>query len=555
MNRLPRLALSLSALLASGGFSIEAARAGLEVTYNGYIYSLDSAYRGEPVIGDKDTAIKTSSWYNKVDLARGLSAATALQLGSYNWRGGELIAPYFYCYFESGAPNNALKSSFCQYMFNRDYNYSTTNCPNDVTRDLNEEMVLGYAYEASPRRPVPVALPIGAAGNVLGGSGNNVTSNLGSKLLPQFEGGTLSVSASAVNIADNFTVDSSSANRIDAVGNSATFSGVSSDAIGTTGQIAFGNSSANRATLLLSGQSTYSGSTYIDDNATLQIGVDNALPQRGLVALSGSGSLDLNGKNQAIGALDGNGFVSLGTGTLTIQGGAAQLSNSGAAISGTGGLTKSGDFTQVFSGAHTYSGPTQISGGSLILNGTSTSAMNVAVGATLGGSGAISANVVNSGTLSPGNSIGTLTIANGTYTQTTSGVLFLEVDGATSDLLKLTGSGSVTDLAGTVKISGNPTPGLVYTGIEGPTAYSGKSAANADTSSVVIASAYKFCREDDVCFRYLNGSPSVDKTKLQFGWAPSVAILRSGPAYSHGHGRANACSCVDQDRRNLDAWL
>ena len=113
----------------------------------------------------------------------------------------------------------------------------------------------------------------------------------------------------------------------------------------------------------------------------------------------------------------------------------------------------------------------------------------------------------------------------------------------------------MTDLAGTVKISGNPTPGLVYTGIDGPTAYSGKSAANADTSSVVIASAYKFCREDDACFRYLNGSPSVDKTKLQFGWAPSVAILRSGPAYSHGHGRANACSCVDQDRRNLDAWL
>jgi len=83
----------------------------------------------------------------------------------------------------------------------------------------------------------------------------------------------------------------------------------------------------------------------------------------------------------------------------------------------------------------------------------------------------------------------------------------------------------VTDLAGTVRITGVPTPGAIYTGISGPTAYAGSSTANADASQVVIAAGYQFCREDDPCFKKLNGQPSVDRTKLQFGW---VALDKDG---------------------------
>ena len=188
-------------------------------------------------------------------------------------------------------------------------------------------------------------------------------------------------------------------------------------------------------------------------------------------------------------------------------------------MSGTGSLMKNGSGNQILRGPLSYTGPTQVQAGKLIINGTSSSNTSIASGATLGGTGTISANVINSGRLAPGNSIGTLTIANGSYSQTSTGVLELEVNGTTSDLLQLTGTGLVTDLAGTVEISGTPTAGVVYTGIAGPTGYTGPSTANANTSHVVIASAYKFCRADDPCFSLLNGSPQPDPTRLQFGWA------------------------------------
>ena len=92
-------------------------------------------------------------------------------------------------------------------------------------------------------------------------------------------------------------------------------------------------------------------------------------------------------------------------------------------------------------------------------------------------------------------------------------------------------------MGGAVKISGTPTPGLVYTGIRGEVAYPGKAQANADVSSVVVASAYKFCRSSDPCFKNLNGSPSLDLKQLQFGWASLVAeppLCRCEPSLGRG---------------------
>jgi len=77
------------------------------------------------------------------------------------------------------------------------------------------------------------------------------------------------------------------------------------------------------------------------------------------------------------------------------------------------GLRKTGVGTMLISSTSTYSGATQVAAGALLVNGqlANTSGVTVDAGATLGGSGVISAPTTVSGTLSPGNSPGELTLA------------------------------------------------------------------------------------------------------------------------------------------------
>lgn len=110
-----------------------------------------------------------------------------------------------------------------------------------------------------------------------------------------------------------------------------------------------------------------------------------------------------------------------------------------AAISGAGGLNKIGSGTVTFSGTNTYDGATDIQAGKLLVNGSNngTGAVTVQSGAILGGSGSIAGAVTANagGTVSPGNSIGTLTVASATI----NGTLLSEYDA--------TGSGSADVLA------------------------------------------------------------------------------------------------------------
>ena len=100
------------------------------------------------------------------------------------------------------------------------------------------------------------------------------------------------------------------------------------------------------------------------------------------------------------------------------------------------------------SGNNTYGGTTTVSAGSLIVNGnqsTATGVLSVASGATLGGSGIIGGATTISGILAPGNSIGTLTVAND-VTWNSGGSWVFELGAAgpsilspgTSDLLAIT---------------------------------------------------------------------------------------------------------------------
>jgi autotransporter-associated beta strand protein len=115
--------------------------------------------------------------------------------------------------------------------------------------------------------------------------------------------------------------------------------------------------------------------------------------------------------------LTGTGGVIDTTGTTTLSG----------SISGTGQLWKVGSGEAILSGVNTYSGNTNVSAGTLTINGT-VSSPNVTVfnGGTLKGSGRINGNLTSFGTVSPGNSPGILTIT-GNYTE--NAVLDIEVGG------------------------------------------------------------------------------------------------------------------------------
>lgn len=106
----------------------------------------------------------------------------------------------------------------------------------------------------------------------------------------------------------------------------------------------------------------------------------------------------------------------------------------------------------IFTGDSTYTGPTTVdAGATFIVNGSIVSP--VTVDGTLGGSGTVGSVTVNSGgVLSPGNSIGTLTVA-GDASFAAGSTYLVEVSGTAADRTNVTGAAS---LSGTVLASFGP---------------------------------------------------------------------------------------------------
>lgn len=126
--------------------------------------------------------------------------------------------------------------------------------------------------------------------------------------------------------------------------------------------------------LTVSTANTYAGGTVVS-NGTLRIAQANAIPSVGAgnVGVHGSGVIDLNGFNNVINGLTGNGTVDVqtaGESTLTVGNNNASSSFSGTLTDtvGTLHLTKIGNGTLTLEGAHSYSGNTTINGGTLLVN-------------------------------------------------------------------------------------------------------------------------------------------------------------------------------------------
>ena len=123
-----------------------------------------------------------------------------------------------------------------------------------------------------------------------------------------------------------------------------------------------------------------------------------------IIANGGFGTTRLNSFNLA-------GTTQTFSGNLSGNGGYRRT----ASASGTGGTT-------VLTGNNTYTGPTDVNDGLLLVNGTiGTNIVTVSSTATLGGNGTVNGPVTiqSGGTLAVGNSIGTLTISNSLVFQIT----------------------------------------------------------------------------------------------------------------------------------------
>ena len=243
--------------------------------------------------------------------------------------------------------------------------------------------------------------------------------------------------------------------------------------------------------LTLSGANSYSGGTVISagtlqgDTTSLQGNItDNAslVFNQGTNgtftgAISGSGSLSKLGSGTVTlgGTSTYGGGTTIGAGALqgdttSLQGNitdnASLVFNQGTngtfagAISGSGSLSKLGSGTLTLNGTHTYSGGTTISAGTLVVGSSAgngaTLGGNVTVdgGATLRGHGTIGGNVdvLSGGIVTPGDSIGTLTV-NGDFTAA-QGSLMDFAFGAPGANFQTAGTGDSVSVGGKLSLNG-----------------------------------------------------------------------------------------------------
>lgn len=165
--------------------------------------------------------------------------------------------------------------------------------------------------------------------------------------------------------------------------------------------------------------------------------------------------LDLNNFNQTIGSLAGGGTsggnVVLGTAILTTGGDNTSTQYDGV-ISGSGNVVKMGGGVWKVGGANAYTGSTTINAGTMVVNGAlASSIVSVNVGGTLGGSGILAGDISVAGTLSPGDTVGTLTLTGDLSFASGSAINF-EL-GAVKDLIAFTGSGQVLSSNGPISLS------------------------------------------------------------------------------------------------------
>lgn len=158
------------------------------------------------------------------------------------------------------------------------------------------------------------------------------------------------------------------------------------------------------------------------------------------------------------GSIEGAGDYFLGSNELTVGGNNLSTTVSGTIHDGdscgcgpTGGsLVKVGTGTLTLTGTNTYTGATTVDQGALIVHGSiaASSLLTVNAGGLVGGTGVLPSTVIDGGTLSPGASIGTISVA-GSLSFTAASYYLVEVSATDADRTNVAGTAT---LAGTVVV-------------------------------------------------------------------------------------------------------
>ena len=251
-----------------------------------------------------------------------------------------------------------------------------------------------------------------------------------------FAGGTLQYSASnTVDYSSKILGSYLNAISIDTNSQSVTFAtGLGSSNTG-------GLTKSGLGTLTLSASNGYTGTTLVN-GGVLALGNANALARTGTLSFGG-GSLQYSASN----TVDySSKILSSGSAISIDTNGQNVTFATGLAASNTGGLTKLGNGTLTLSGSSSYTGATAVNGGRLLVNGQlGNTAVAVNASGLLSGSGTIlgGVTVASSGTLSPGNSpgvltVGSLSLSDGSHT-------LMEITGTSASLYdQIVGVGSAS---------------------------------------------------------------------------------------------------------------
>ncbi len=211
----------------------------------------------------------------------------------------------------------------------------------------------------------------------------------------------------------------------------------------------------------LAAANSYSGGTIVD-GGILRAGVYGAFVDQTAYTVNG-GTLDLNNFALNVSSLSGTGgTVAIGASALTVQ--QDVDTNFAGSLSGTGSFSKGGKGTLTLSGDNSaFTGEGFVGHGTLAVNGVFSGSLDIGPAGRLQGTGTVGDTIV-SGTIAPGNSIGTLNVA-GNIAFNPGSIYEVEVNAAgQGDKIVATGAAAIS--GGTVRVlagMGDYSPATTYT--------------------------------------------------------------------------------------------
>jgi autotransporter-associated beta strand protein len=280
-------------------------------------------------------------------------------------------------FFQSGGTNQLIQSGLSLGVAaggQATYNLSGSG----LLSAPGESVAYGAFNQSGGTNTVSGQFQVGQGGtyNLAGGLLNAV--GISSSGVFNFSGGTLHA-GSGLSTGAPITLGTGSGATFDTRGNTVTFSGILSGPGGLTL-----NDSLGTGTLVLAASDTYSGGTTVVAG-TLKLGDGVA----------------------------NNGYVQgdiLNNSAVTFANPATQTYSG--VISGSGALAKAAGGSLLLTGNNTYTGPTTINQGTLLVDGSLISPVTVNSGGMLGGSGSLSSvTVASGGSLSPGAAPGAMNVS------------------------------------------------------------------------------------------------------------------------------------------------